>query len=90
MLASAESASAESASPVLYIGSSSHCCPKVLSLSFDRYGEALAAGSDVASIFDVKTGNRIRNLNHHTKDVTSVSFSCSRQYPYLLATGSKD
>ena len=40
-------------------------CPIVNALSFDRCGEALAVGSNdsVNSIFDITTGNRLRNLN---------------------------
>jgi WD40 repeat protein len=61
-------------------------------LSFDREGEALAAGSDDAlvSIFDVRTGNRIRNLNCHSKAITAISWHRSKAAPYIIATGSAD
>ena len=67
-------------------------CPQVSSLSFDRCGEALVVGGSdsLTSIFDVRTGNRIRNLSHHVEAVTAVSFNRSAMMPYLVATGSKD
>jgi WD40 repeat protein len=39
-------------------------CPHVVSLGFDRCGEALVAGSNdsMISIFDIRTGCKIRNL----------------------------
>lgn len=41
--------------------------PRVSALTFDRTGEALAAGStdNLVSIFNVERGCRMRNLNCH-------------------------
>lgn len=64
----------------------------VISLCFDRGGEALAAGSSeaITSIYDVKTGKRLRNLNCHSDAVTAISWNRSLCAPYLVATGSTD
>ena len=66
--------------------------PFVTAISFDMCGEALAAGSSdsLVSIFDVRTGSRLRNLSCHSDAITAVSFCKNVCAPYLLATGSKD
>ena len=67
-------------------------CPSVECISFDRCGEALIAGSsdNLASIFDVESGLRIRNLQCHSDSITAVSWNRSRAMPFIVATGSKD
>lgn len=67
-------------------------CPLVQSISFDRCGEAFAAGSNdgLVSLFDVTKGKRLRNLNLHTDSITAISWNRSFSLPYILATGSRD
>jgi WD40 repeat protein len=66
--------------------------PVVQCLSFDRCGEAFAAGSteNLVSIFDVERSKRIRNLKCHSDMISSLSWNRSFSMPYLLITGSKD
>lgn len=64
----------------------------VLSLSFDRGAEAIAAGNSkaIVSIFDVEAGKRLRDLNCHSNAVTAISWNRSCAAPYIVATGSAD
>lgn len=66
--------------------------PKVTALTFDRTGEALAAGSTdhLVSIFNVERGCRIRNLNCHSEQISDISWCRSLSQPYIVATGSFD
>lgn len=65
---------------------------EVHSISFDRLGEALAAGGteSLVSIFDGESGKRLRNLSCHSSVVSAIAWNRSMQLPYLIATGSAD
>ena len=67
-------------------------CPIVNALSMDRCGEVLAVGGSdsITSIYDIRSGSRLRNLNAHSEEITAVSFNRSLCAPYMVATGSRD
>ena len=66
--------------------------PIVTCVTFDRSGEAVAAGSNdnLVSIFNVERACRIRNLSCHNQQVSDISWCRSLSQPYILATGSYD
>ncbi len=66
--------------------------PLVTSLSFDRSGNALVAGSSdsLVSIFDTIQGRRIRDINCHKSLVTDVAWNRAACTSYMIATGSLD
>lgn len=66
--------------------------PSVTCVTFDRSGEAIAAGSqdNLVSIFNVERGCRIRNLKCHSELISDISWCRSLSQPYIIATGSFD
>ena len=65
---------------------------QITSISFERGGNALAAGTvdGLLHICDAVRGIRLRKLDCHNDAVTDVAWCRSPEANYLVATGSTD